>query len=49
VGGYCRRAELRFFGGLEIDDVAVLLAVFARAIDSDRSMARAWLQREPAP
>jgi RNA polymerase sigma-70 factor (ECF subfamily) len=40
-----RVAELRFFGGLSVDDVAAALGVSARTIDYDWRLARAWLQR----
>ena len=38
--------ELRFFGGLKVDDVARILGVSSRTVEADWSMARAWLLRE---
>lgn len=37
--------ELRFFGGLSINEVASYLDVSPRTVDGDWSMARAWLRR----
>lgn len=39
-------AELRFFGGLSVDEVAAALGVSARTVDYDWRFARAYLQRE---
>src|SRR5262245_23754104 len=39
-----RVVELRFFGGLEVEDVARLLAVSEGTVKGDWRMARAWLQ-----
>ena len=41
-----RIVELKFFGGLEIDEIAQTLKVSPRTIDGDWHMARAWLHRE---
>lgn len=41
-----RVVELKFFGGLAIDEVAALLEVSPRTVDNDWKMARAWLHRE---
>lgn len=41
-----RIVELRFFGGLEVEEVAALLAVSERTVKRDWSFARAWLLRE---
>ena len=41
-----RVVELRFFGGLDIAEVATALGVSGRTVDNDWSMARAWLHRE---
>lgn len=41
-----RIVELRFFGGLAIDEIARLLGVSPRTVDGDWAMARAWLQHE---
>lgn len=40
-----RIVELRFFGGLSIDEIGEVLGVSARTVDGDWSMARAWLHR----
>jgi RNA polymerase sigma-70 factor (ECF subfamily) len=48
-GAYPRVArvvELRYFGGLDVDQVATELEVSARTVKRDLSFARAWLQRE---
>jgi RNA polymerase sigma factor (TIGR02999 family) len=41
-----RVVELRFFGGLGLDEIAAELGVSARTVDDDWSVARAWLSRE---
>jgi len=41
-----RVVELRFFGGLTIEETAAALGVRGSAVESDWSMARAWLHRE---
>ncbi len=38
--------ELRFFGGLENDEVAEVLAVSLATVKRDWALARAWLHRE---
>ena len=38
--------ELKFFGGLEIDEIADLLAISPATVKRDWTMARAWLHRE---
>ena len=38
--------ELRFFGGLSIEETAEVLKVTAKTVVRDWSMARAWLYRE---
>lgn len=38
--------ELRFFGGLTVEEVAQVLQVSKRTVESDWTMARAWLRRE---
>ena len=40
--------ELRFFGGLTVDEVAEVVGVSRRTVLGDWSMARAWLRRELA-
>lgn len=41
-----RVVELRFFGGLTIDEAAEVLDVSPSTVDGDWRMARAWLRRE---
>ena len=41
-----RVVELRFFGGLDVDETAEVLAVSAKTVKRDWSVARAWLLRE---
>jgi RNA polymerase sigma factor (TIGR02999 family) len=41
-----RVVELRFYGGLTIDEIAALLDVSPITVNRDWWMARAWLQRE---
>ena len=41
-----RIVELRFFGGMGVDEIAQVLGVSARTVDGDWAMARAWLRRE---
>ena len=38
--------ELRFFGGLDIDETAEALGIGARTVVRDWNLARAWLRRE---
>lgn len=38
--------ELRFFGGLNVEEVAAVLGVSKRTVESDWTMVRAWLRRE---
>lgn len=38
--------ELRFFGGLEIEEIAELLALSPATVKRDWALARAWLHRE---
>ncbi len=38
--------EMRFFGGLKVDEVADLLGVSKRTVENDWRMVRAWLKRE---
>ena len=40
-----RVIELRFFGGLSVDEAAAALGVSARTVDGDWHVARAWLAR----
>lgn len=41
----CRVVELRFFGGLSIEDTAIALGVSQGTVMRDWTLARAWLQR----
>ncbi len=41
-----RVVELRFFGGLTVEEVAHVLGVSKRTVEGDWEMARAWLARE---
>jgi RNA polymerase sigma-70 factor (ECF subfamily) len=41
-----RIVELRFFGGMTVDEVAHVLGVSKSTVESDWRMARAWLHRE---
>ena len=41
-----RVVELRFFGGLTVDEIAVALDVSSKTVLRDWEFARAWLQRE---
>lgn len=41
-----RVVELRFFGGLEIEEVAGILEVSARTVERDWRIARAWLAHD---
>ncbi len=41
-----RVVELRFFGGLELEEVAALLEVSLATVKRDWALARAWLHRE---
>jgi RNA polymerase sigma-70 factor, ECF subfamily len=41
-----RIVELRFFGGLSVDETAATLSVSSKTVQRDWEFARAWLQRE---
>ncbi len=41
-----RVVELRFFGGLSVEETALVLKVSPTTVMSDWRLARAWLQRE---
>jgi RNA polymerase sigma factor (TIGR02999 family) len=41
-----RVVELRFFGGLELDEIGVVVGVTERTVKRDWAFARAWLARE---
>ena len=40
--------ELRFFGGLTVEEVAEVLGVSKRTVEAEWTMVRAWLRRELA-
>jgi RNA polymerase sigma factor (TIGR02999 family) len=42
----CRIVELRFFGGLSIEDTARVLAISPATVKRDWSTAKAWLRHE---
>jgi len=42
---HAKVAELRFFGGLEMTDIAQILGTSKRTTDSDWRFAKAWLRR----
>jgi len=42
----CRLAELRFFGGLSLEEAAAALEVSTATADRDWQTARAWLLKE---
>ena len=44
-----RIVELRFFGGLAVDQIAHVLGVSSRTVDGDWAMARAWLKLRLMP
>ena len=41
-----RIVELRFFGGLDVEETAAVLGVSARTVKREWSVARAWLRAE---
>jgi RNA polymerase sigma factor (TIGR02999 family) len=41
-----RVVEMRFFGGMNVEDVAVVLGVSVETVKRDWRLARAWLKRE---
>jgi RNA polymerase sigma factor (TIGR02999 family) len=41
-----KTVELRFFGGLDIDETAAVLKVSSKTVTRDWTMAKAWLLRE---
>ncbi|MBN2560090.1 MAG: sigma-70 family RNA polymerase sigma factor [Phycisphaerae bacterium] len=40
----CRIIEMRFFGGLTMEEIAAVLGVSTRTVERDWRMARAWLR-----
>jgi RNA polymerase sigma factor (TIGR02999 family) len=45
----CEVVELRFFGGLSVDETAQALAISPASVKRDWASARAWLMRELQP
>ena len=43
---YARIVELRFLGGLQVEEIAEILGVSSRTIRKDWRVARAWMARE---
>jgi RNA polymerase sigma factor (sigma-70 family) len=41
-----RIVELKFFGGLSIDETAEVLGISHATVERDWKMARAWLRRQ---
>jgi RNA polymerase sigma-70 factor (ECF subfamily) len=41
-----RVVELRFFGGLNVEETAEVLGVSARTVKRDWSVAKSWIRRE---
>lgn len=41
-----RIVELRFFGGLEVEEIAEVLGISAATVKRDWTLAKAWLRRE---
>ncbi len=42
----CRIIELRFFGGLTVEETAELIGIAPKTVKRDWTVARAWLHRE---
>jgi RNA polymerase sigma-70 factor, ECF subfamily len=42
----CKVVELRFFGGLSVEETAAMLKVSTRTIEQDWRMAKAWLRSQ---
>jgi RNA polymerase sigma factor (TIGR02999 family) len=45
-GRQARIVELRFFGGLSVDETAAVIGASPRTVKRDWQLARAWLRRE---
>jgi RNA polymerase sigma factor (sigma-70 family) len=41
-----RVVELRFFGGLNVEETAEVLSISTRTVKRDWSVAKAWIRRE---
>jgi RNA polymerase sigma-70 factor (ECF subfamily) len=46
---YAKVVELRFFGGLTVQETALVLGVSAATIEREWHFSRAWLRRELSP
>jgi len=46
---HARVAEMRFFTGLSVEEIARALGLSSSTVRADLSMAQAWLSRELAP
>ena len=46
---HARVVELRFFGGLNVQETAVVLEVSPRTVKGDWRLARAWLRERLMP
>ena len=46
--GQAEIVELRFFGGLTVEETAAVLSVSPRTVKREWALARAWLHRELA-
>ena len=44
----CRVVEMRFFAGLDVEEIAAVLKVSTKTVTRDWQMAKAWLAREMA-
>jgi hypothetical protein len=44
--GQARIVELRFFGGLDVQEVADVLGLSKRTVEAEWTIVRAWLRRE---
>ncbi|NOT58742.1 MAG: RNA polymerase subunit sigma-70, partial [Acidobacteria bacterium] len=42
----CRIVELRYFGGLSVEETATVLGVSTRTVNREWGLAQAWLFRE---
>ena len=41
-----RVVELRYFGGLSVEDISEVMKISTRTVDRDWEFAKAWLKRE---
>ena len=42
----CRIVELRFFGGLSVEETALVAGISERTVKREWALAKAWLYRE---